>query len=56
MTQSRRIKVKGVRKRELSTEDLAYIYYLLGKSVVRERREREARARAKRRRESKRER
>ena len=50
MTHTKRIKVKGVRKRELSTEDLAYIYYLMGKSALRERRERAARAKAKRRR------
>lgn len=49
MPQSKRIKVKGVKKREVSTDDLAYIYYLMGKAALRERREREAQAKAKRR-------
>ncbi|HEY7829179.1 MAG TPA: hypothetical protein VIC06_01285 [Solirubrobacteraceae bacterium] len=48
---TRRIKVKGVKKRELSmsTEELSYLYYLMGKSELRARREREAREKAKRR-------
>jgi len=48
---ARRIVVKGVRKREISTDDLAYAYYLMGKQAVRERREREAKEKANRRRE-----
>lgn len=50
MPQSRRIKVKGVRKETISPEDLALIYWLQAKRVLRERREREANAKAKRRR------
>jgi hypothetical protein len=42
----RRIKVKGVRKDELDTEQLALIYWLQAKRILRERREREAQARA----------
>ncbi len=49
MTQSRRIKVKGVRRDELDTEQLALIYWLQAKRILRERREREAKAKAKRR-------
>lgn len=44
-----RIKVKGVKKREISTEELGYLYHLMGKAALRARREREARERAKRR-------
>ena len=46
MPQAKRIKVKGVRKRELDTEQLALILWLQAKRVLRERREREAKARA----------
>jgi hypothetical protein len=49
MPNSRRIKVKGVRKRELSTEDLAFIYYQLGKSELRRKRQDKIREKAKRR-------
>jgi hypothetical protein len=45
----RRIKVRGVRKREISTEELALVYWLHAKRTVRERREREAQEKAKRR-------
>jgi hypothetical protein len=45
---ARRIVVKGVRKRQISTDDLAYAYYLMGKQAVRERRAREAREKAER--------
>jgi hypothetical protein len=45
---TRRIKVKGVRRSELDSEQLALIYWLQAKQVLRERREREARAKAKR--------
>lgn len=50
MAQSRRIKVKGVRRDEIDTEQLALIYWLQAKRVLRERREREAKARARRKR------
>jgi hypothetical protein len=48
MAQTRRINVKGVKKREISTEDLANIFYLSAKRRLAERREREAKAKAKR--------
>jgi hypothetical protein len=41
--------VKGVRRDEIDTEQLALIYWLQAKRVLRERREREAKAKAKRR-------
>jgi hypothetical protein len=44
-----RIKVKGIRKSEIDTEQLALVYWLQAKRVLRERREAEAKARAKRR-------
>lgn len=43
---TRRIKVKGVRKDQLDTEQLAMIYWLQAKRVLRERRQREERAKA----------
>jgi hypothetical protein len=46
---ARRIKVKGVRKSEIDTEQLALIYWLQAKRILRERREHEAQAKAKRR-------
>jgi hypothetical protein len=49
VAQARRIKVKGVRRDEIDTEQLALIYWLQAKRVLRERREREAKAKAKRR-------
>lgn len=55
MAQTRRIKVKGVRRSEIDTDQLALIYWLQAKRVLRERREQEAKARAKRRQSSKRE-
>jgi hypothetical protein len=48
MAQSRRIKVKGVRREEIDSEQLSLIYWLQAKRVLRERREREAKAKAKR--------
>jgi hypothetical protein len=45
---ARRIKVKGVRKSEIDTEQLALVYWLQAKRLLRERREAEAKARAKR--------
>jgi hypothetical protein len=38
---TRKIKVKGVRRTELDTEQLALVYWLQAKRVLRERRERE---------------
>jgi hypothetical protein len=49
VTQTRRIKVKGVRKAEPDVEMIALILWLQAKRVLRERRENEAKARAKRR-------
>jgi hypothetical protein len=46
---ARRIKVKGIRRSEIDTEQLALVYWLQAKRVLRERREAEAKARAKRR-------
>jgi hypothetical protein len=53
MAQTRRIQVKGVRREEIDSEQLALIYWLQAKRVLRERREREAKAKAKRRDEDK---
>jgi hypothetical protein len=49
MAQARRIKVKGIRKSEIDTEQLALVYWLQAKRALRERREAEAKAKAKRR-------
>ena len=46
---TRRIKVKGIKKDEIDTEQLALIYWLQAKRVLREKREREAQEKAKRR-------
>jgi hypothetical protein len=46
---ARRIVVKGVKKETISSEDLAMIYWLQAKRVLREKREREAQEKAKRR-------
>lgn len=48
MPQSRRIKVKGVRKTE-DIEMLSLVFWLQAKRVLREKREREAQEKAKRR-------
>ncbi len=48
MAQTRRINVRGVKRSEISTEDLANIFYLQAKRRLAERREREAKAKAKR--------
>jgi hypothetical protein len=45
---TRRIRVKGVKKTELDTEQLALVYWLQAKRILRERREHEARERRKR--------
>jgi hypothetical protein len=44
----RRIKIKGIKKRELTPEDVALAYWLIAKRQLKLRREREAKARAKR--------
>lgn len=49
MTRSKRIKVKGVKRDEIDIEQLALIYWLQAKRILRERREREAQEKAKRR-------
>jgi hypothetical protein len=46
---TRRIQVKGVRKTEIDAEQLALVYWLQAKRVLRERREREAAEKKKRR-------
>ena len=46
---TRRIRVKGILKDEIDSEQLALIYWLQAKRVLREKREREAQERAKRR-------
>jgi len=38
----RRITVKGIRKSEIDSEQLALVYWLQAKRILRERREREA--------------
>lgn len=46
---ARRIHIKGVRRREIDSELLAFVYFQEGKRLRRLRREREAREKAKRR-------
>jgi hypothetical protein len=46
---TRRIKVKGIKRDEIDTEQLALIYWLQAKRVLREKREREAQEKIKRR-------
>jgi hypothetical protein len=48
MARSRRITVKGVRREEIDTEQLALVYWLQAKRILRERREQEQKAKAKR--------
>lgn len=45
----RRIKIKGIRRRELSADDIALAFWLIAKRELKLKREREAKARAKRR-------
>jgi hypothetical protein len=45
---TRRIKVKGIPREAIDSEQLAVVYWLQAKRVLRERREREAKERAKR--------
>jgi hypothetical protein len=49
MAKSGRIKVEGVRREEIDTEQLSLVYWLQAKRVLREKREREAKEKAKRR-------
>jgi hypothetical protein len=49
MAARRRIKVKGVRRDEIDTEQLALVYWLQAKRILRERRERAAKDKADRR-------
>jgi hypothetical protein len=49
MAQTKRIRINGIRRREIDTDLLAYVYFLQGKRLVQQRREREAEAKAKRR-------
>jgi hypothetical protein len=44
---ARRIQIKGIRRSEIDTDLLAYVYFLQGKRLVQERRAREAKAKAK---------
>jgi hypothetical protein len=43
MAQTRKIEVTGIKKREISTEDLANIFYLRTKRRLRERRQNDVR-------------
>ncbi len=57
MANSRRIKVTGVRREEIDTEQLALVYWLQAKRILKQRRADELAAKAKRKRiEGKRER
>lgn len=47
MAGTRRIKVKGVRRDEIDTEQLALVYWLQAKRILRERREQDEKAKAK---------
>ncbi len=49
MAKSSRIRVEGVKREEIDTEQLALVYWLQAKRVLREKREREAKEKAKRR-------
>jgi len=46
---ARRIQIKGVRRREIDTDLLAYVYFMEGKRIRQRRRENEAQAKARRR-------
>jgi hypothetical protein len=48
MAQQRRVKVRGIRKEEISADQLAVVFWLLGKAAVEERRQREAEEKKKR--------
>lgn len=49
MAKTRRIQVNGIRRREIDTDLLAYVYFQQGKRLVQQKREREAAAKDKRR-------
>ncbi|MHB8243575.1 MAG: hypothetical protein ACYDHN_16505 [Solirubrobacteraceae bacterium] len=49
MGKTRRIKVQGVRREEIDTEQLALVYWLQAKRVLKERRANDQAAKAKRR-------
>lgn len=49
MAQTKRVRINGIRRREIDADLLAYVYFLQGKRLVQQRREREAEAKAKRR-------
>lgn len=44
----RRIRVRGIRREEIDSEQLALVYYLMGKRLVQEKRQREEKERKKR--------
>jgi len=46
---ARRIQITGIRRSEIDTDLLAFVYFQQGKRLVQQRREREAAAKAKRR-------
>ncbi len=46
---SQHIKVKGIRRREIDTQTLSYVYFQIAKRQVQERREREEREKQQRR-------
>ncbi len=46
---ARRIQINGIRRTEIDTDLLAYVYFQQGKRLVQQRRDREAAAKAKRR-------
>ena len=46
---AKRVRVEGIRKSEISAEDLSLMFWLQAKRLLREKREREAKAKAKRR-------
>lgn len=48
MANSRRIKVTGVRREEIDTEQLALVYWLQAKRILKQRRASEAAAKARR--------
>lgn len=50
MAKSRRIKVTGVRREEIDTEQLALVYWLQAKRILKQRRADELTAKAKRKR------
>jgi hypothetical protein len=48
MTTTRRVRIKGVRKKQIDADTLAFVYFQLAKARVEEKRRREAAERAKR--------